>query len=103
MHHDEMMFCMNQCRYALMPTRRDTQGVMSCELVTYGIPLITSDLSVCREIFAGIKTVAYIDNDESMNIDLDRICEELCTRDAKTQRFGYMNTVRKEDIIKGSL
>lgn len=43
-------------------TRRDTQRVMSCELATYGIPLITSDLPVCRERFSRLDSVSFISN-----------------------------------------
>lgn len=43
-------------------TRRDTQEVWSCELVIYGIPLITSDLPVCREIFGNRNTVEREEN-----------------------------------------
>lgn len=55
-----------------MLTRRDTQGVMSCELVTYGIPLIMSDLPVCREIFGKIPSVAFI-NDERKSENFSQI------------------------------
>ena len=34
-----------------MPTRADAQGVMACEMATFGIPLITSNIDVCKEVF----------------------------------------------------
>lgn len=98
LHHNEMMFCINQCRYALMPTRRDTQGVMSCELVTYGIPLITSDMPVCREIFGHIKGVIYIDNDNT-DIDLSSLCADLKPRKTRISFFEYEKTVCCEETI----
>src|SRR5690554_6935540 len=35
---------------AIMPTRLDAQGVMMCEMASYGIPIIVSDLPVCHEM-----------------------------------------------------
>ncbi|MGR5120699.1 hypothetical protein ACPV5W_18410 [Vibrio astriarenae] len=49
---------------ALMPTRLDAQGVMMCEMASYGIPLITSELDVCHEVLQGFKEVYFIDNDK---------------------------------------
>jgi len=44
---------LNKYKYALMPTRFDSQGVMMCEMATYGIPLITTDFEVCLEMLKG--------------------------------------------------
>ena len=84
-----------------MPTRRDTQGVMSCELVTYGIPLITSDLPVCREIFGKIPTVAFMSNDIRYE-NLSQLYLNLLKKSrTRIDMFGYSNTVkREENIIK---
>ncbi len=60
--HVELISYINQSRYALMLTRNDTQGVMSCELATFGIPLITSDIPICHEIFEPYGNVAFVDN-----------------------------------------
>lgn len=60
--HDELAEYIDQSEYGLMPTRQDTQGVMSCELATYGIPLITSNLPICKEIFKTFRNVIYADN-----------------------------------------
>lgn len=101
MSHENILNYVNQSKCALMLTRRDTQGVMSCELVTYGIPLITSDLPVCREIFGKIPFVAFInneiDNESFSQIYVNILKEERTIIDM----FGYRNTVeREEDIIK---
>lgn len=99
--HEDILNCVNHARCALMPTRRDTQGVMSCELVTYGIPLITSDLPVCREIFGKIPTVAFMNND-IRNENLSQLYLNLLKKSrAEIDMFGYSNTVkREENIIK---
>lgn len=55
-------------------TRRDTQEVWSCELVIYGIPLITSDLPVCREIFGNRNTVEREEN--IIKMEYEKYCIE---------------------------
>ncbi|MDV4314273.1 glycosyltransferase family 4 protein [Acinetobacter indicus] len=61
---------LNQYKFAVMPTRFDSQGVMMCEMATFGIPLITSDFSVCIEMLKNFKNVNYLDlNNFSTNID----------------------------------
>lgn len=97
--HEEMLSCIDQARCALMLTRRDTQGVMSCELVTYGIPLITSNLPICKEIFGRISNVAYIDN-EIENVNLSQVYRDvLSEKRSKIQLFDYENTVEKEEKL----
>lgn len=82
-------------------TRRDTQGVWSCELVIYGIPLITSDLPVCREIFGKISSVAFMNNEIGNGEFFANICKCIEKSGTKIDIFGYRNTVeREENIIK---
>ena len=39
-------------------------------MATFGIPLITSNIDVCKEVFEGFENVAFIDNeDEKINIE----------------------------------
>lgn len=61
--HTEIIQLLNKAKCALMPTRNDTQGLMACEMATFGIPLITSNISVCYEIFDGFNNVEFINND----------------------------------------
>ena len=98
--HYEMLDCINLAKCALMLTRRDTQGVMSCELVTYGIPLITSNLRVCREIFEGIAQVSYISN-EIDSVNLKEIYNKtlLAKYTSNIKKFSYENTVKNEEIL----
>lgn len=69
--HKTIMCYLNLAKYALMPTRTDAQGVMACEMASTGIPLITSDISVCHEIFGEFKNVKYIDNKRLGLLDKD--------------------------------
>lgn len=93
--HEEILEYLDNSRCALMPTRWDTQGVMSCEMVTYGIPLITSDLPVCREIFQGCENVRFISNESCC---LKGILEEIeSTYDGnKVKKWNSEKTVKKE-------
>ena len=62
LNHREVTSYLDRSTCALMPTRTDSQGLMACEMATYGIPLITSDISVCHEIFEEFNNVEYINN-----------------------------------------
>ena len=93
MTHDEIVRTLNMSRFALMPTRRDTQGVMACEMAAYGIPLITSDIPVCHEIFDECRNVWFIDN--KRDSDLTEFLR-LNPAPAKDDRYYEERTVSKE-------
>jgi len=95
--HTEIVELLNQSRCGLMPTRTDAQGVMACEFATFGIPLITSDIPVCREVLADFKNVGFIDN-ETPDIDLTDILQPLVYAEpsGKNRRFFAENTSGKE-------
>ena len=85
MRQPEMLSYINLAKRALMLTRRDTQGVMACELATYGIPLITSDLPICREIFVDCPCVTFLNNS---NMDLKKAVAEV---DGKYMAYQSQN------------
>lgn len=94
-------FC--RARGFLNPTRADTQGVMTCEAATFGIPTITSDLPICHEICDSFSNVAFIDN-KNTQIDLRPILEELERRPfEKSERYFIKNTVLREVELFRSL
>lgn len=100
--HSELLKYIDMSKVAIMLTRRDSQGVMSCELASYGIPLITSNLSICHEMFDKFGNVAMIDNE----ID-DSLVEQLADKLSKVnqyeenKKFYNENTIKKEiDIIR---
>lgn len=76
MNHDEIIDALQQARCSLMPTRTDAQGLMMCEMATFGMPVITSDLPVCHEALDGFMNVAMISND-IFDVDLGEICKKL--------------------------
>lgn len=94
MSHTEIIGVLQKSRFALMPTRTDAQGLMMCEMAAFGIPVITSDISVCHEVFDGFENVFFIDNDDD-NISLSsfKFKKSICQKD---NRFYQNTTVKKE-------
>lgn len=76
MNHSEIIEYMQKSRCALMPTRTDAQGLMMCEMASTGMPLITSDIPVCHEVFEEFKNVSLIDNDNPM-LNLEEVLSVL--------------------------
>lgn len=107
--HNEMLELLNHCRFALMPTKRDTQGVMMCEMATFGLPLVTSDIPVCHEMLDDFDNVAFVSNDGTD--DLTPIVERFQSlpdaADRRNRKFFEENTSGKEyqllcEIVKES-
>ena len=100
-NHEEIVSTLNKCRFALMPTRTDAQGLMMCEMAAFGIPIITSDIPVCHEVFDGFSNVIYIDNENPSNLNRYLDGRTVCKKDT---RFYFCNTVKKElDVISSLL
>lgn len=98
--HIEIIELLNKSKYALLPTRTDSQGVMACEMLTFGIPLITSDIPVCIEMFAENSNVVFINNDFPV-LDLTDEFWYQAIKNPKLDKFSKKNTVDKElKIIK---
>lgn len=92
---------LNHYRCAVMPTRLDSQGVMMCEIATYGMPMVTSDLFICKEMLHDFPNIKYINNDSSAKINLSDFLESIEVNEKKNLKFTLDNTVYKEiDIIK---
>ncbi|WP_418251934.1 glycosyltransferase [Gordonibacter urolithinfaciens] len=96
MDHAELLSYVDRSRCALMPTRQDTQGVMSCELATYGIPLVTSDISICREVLSKFNSVAFVSN-ACLAKELPTVFDGLKkTPTQKNREYSVENTVHIE-------
>ena len=80
-----------------MPTRLDAQGVMACELASFGMPLITSDIGICRDVFSSFKNVRYIKNNHSY-CNLDKMIDLLSSSlpYEKNETYYAINTIEKE-------
>lgn len=101
--HQEIIEALNQSRYALLPTRTDAQGVMACEMATFGIPLVTSSIEVCREVFQDFEGVALIDNQEALkgHVSLSEVVEQIHSPLVKNEKYFSKNTMQKEvDILR---
>ena len=95
---------LQNARCALMPTRTDAQGLMTCEMATFGMPVITSDIPVCHEALDGFENVSMITN-EDYNINLENIVERLekGLPYKKNTRFFNSNTSKFEVELINSL
>ncbi|MNG18178.1 hypothetical protein D3C84_1022140 [compost metagenome] len=71
---------------------------MSCEMATFGIPLITSNIDVCKEIFSGMPNVALINNSSADSNSLGRIIQELELNKfpPNKEKFNPTHTIEKE-------
>ena len=98
--HKEIMEYIDQSKCGLLLTRQDTQGVMTCELAEYGIPVITSNIEVCKEICGDLLNVSRVPN-EIEKIDLKNVYAQLIENEPykKQGKFSYNNTVLKEERI----
>lgn len=95
--HDEMIEYLQKARFALMPTRTDAQGLMMCEMAAFGIPVITSDIPVCKEVFGDFENAYFINNDNEMDLIKFRDMASCCNKDT---RFYMNNTICREiDVI----
>ena len=100
--HQEMLSLLDRSRCGLLPTREDTQGVMTCEMAAYGLPVITSDIPVCHEIFDPLENVILIDN-QNTALDLTPLLQDLTGKVPfqKDPRYFYRNTTQKEiELLK---
>ena len=98
-NHSQIMEYLDKARFALMPTRTDAQGLMMCEMAAYGIPVITSNINVCHEVFDGFKNVYWVENQFENKLDRFLDIKSECMKD---DRYYLKNTVKNEiDIILG--
>lgn len=92
---------LNNFKCALMLSAHDSQGVTSCEVATYGMPLITSNTPAAAEMFSGFSNVKLISNDEICSLRLDQILSEVKPLEKKPLRFTPESTILKEvELIK---
>lgn len=102
MDPNQLAKTLNQYKSALMPTRLDAQGVMMCEIASYGMPIVTSDLSICKEMLNSFSNVFYLNN-QSLDINLEDVLNEINHSKISLNtkiKFSFDNTIKKElDVI----
>jgi len=74
-------------RAALIPSRLDAQGVTACEMATFGIPTIVSDLPVARQFLGDFENVRFIDPEFAR---FDRDARELWAQPLPPLRRDYL-------------
>lgn len=102
LQHDEIIGVLNSARCALMPTRTDAQGVMMCEMATFGMPVITSDIPVCHEVFDGEPNVGFINNDLTQD-NLSDVYFKIRDIKYKSNKYSQVNTCNIELSIINSI
>ncbi|WP_284879642.1 glycosyltransferase [Acinetobacter variabilis] len=85
---------LNKYKCALMPTRYDAQGVMVCEMATFGIPVITSDFEVCVEMLNGFNNVRLLNENDFSTRKFEDIAVEKGI--AKNLKFSTQKLVEEE-------
>lgn len=98
---EAMTGLLSQYGAALMPTRLDAQGVMMCELASFGMPVITSDLPVCREMLAGFPRCGYLSPGLDLAQELQRL--SAAPAGADRSRFAPERTIGRELALIRSL
>lgn len=93
---DQIPSLLNKFRAALMPTRLDAQGVMMCEMAVYGIPLIASDIGICREMLDVFPYVGFVENEEPGGSIRGLLLELESNASERKIKFDYSDTVKKE-------
>ncbi len=88
---------MERASCALLPTRLDAQGVLACEIASTGMPLITSDIDICKMVFSNFNNVAYIIH-ESKPGELEDVKNKLLSKGPfkKNNFYYHKNTTEKE-------
>lgn len=92
----ELPELLNHYRGALMPTRLDAQGVMNCELASYGMRLVTSDLPICKEMLGEFPGVSFFDLSD-LKIDLNQAL--LAPAVPNKHRFSDESTIDVEICV----
>lgn len=91
--HYQIVSTLNRARFGLMPTRTDAQGLMMCEMAAYGIPVVTSDIDVCHEVFDGFQNAFFIDNDDiTLSLDDFGIINSECIKDDRYYKDTTIST-----------
>lgn len=103
MSHSEILELLNHSKCCLMPTRTDAQGVMVCEMATYNMPVITSNIEICREVFQNFENVVLANNnDMKLAYNLDRLIKK--EPFSRNMEFTQNVTVNKEvELIKSMI
>lgn len=91
---DKLPELLNRYRAALLPTRLDSQGVLMCEMASFGMPTLVSDIPICREMVGNFKNVAFISNDNPVLPPLPAAIQDATSE--SVNKFLPQKTVEQE-------
>lgn len=94
---------LDRYRVAALPTRLDSQGVMACEMATYGIPLLTSDIDVPRQMLKGFGNVCFVGSPAAAARCLAQLPPPLAADAAVRSRFDGTRLAELEIEFSKSL
>ncbi|MCF6304786.1 MAG: glycosyltransferase [Rhodobacteraceae bacterium] len=90
---------LNGYDFGVLPTRWDSQGVMAAEFAKIGIPLITSDIPIMREMLGGFTNVCFLPNDRfETRIDAALIDELKYQPSPQTDRLFDLETIAQREL-----
>lgn len=92
---------LNRYRACVMPTRLDSQGVMMCEMASFGIPLFTSDIDVTRQMLSGFSNVRFVAHGVSATALLEEMPQPLRCDEQVRHRFdARVLAARELDFVE---
>ena len=94
----ELTLLLSKYKCAIMPTRLDAQGVMVCEMASFGIPIITSDIEICREMLCEFPNIGFLNNNCVEQFDLELFFNSITfdNKYVENNKFSLENTVNRE-------
>lgn len=98
--HEDILKYLNKSKCGIMLTRSDTQGVMTCELASIGMPVISSNIEVCQEILKNFSNVVLVPNDIK-EFDLNAVYQKLVSGlpYTKCKEYYAEETIEKEMLL----
>lgn len=97
----EITELLNQYKAAVLFTRWDSQGILAIEFAAHGIPLIASDLPICKEMLGDYPNVAFVPN--SLDFELEKVLAQIHPASKKVVKFTPEETVFQEIDLIGKL
>ncbi len=97
LNHKEIGNILDSTKLVYLPTRLDAQGVLACEIATYGAKMLTSDIPIMREMLHDFENVEFITNEfENYNF-IDYFNDN---NQKSNNKFNYKSTIKEEiDLI----
>ena len=93
---EELPFILNKYKCALMPTRVDAQGVMACEIASFGMPMITTSIEVMQEMVGSYINVTLLPEADFFKKIKSNTIPKANINTAINSKFSYEQTIGKE-------